>query len=152
MTATQTSSTPSRQDQKVNVKVVTSGLWVAMLFVFAYVDIFTALRADVITGVLGGKVAGAGFDINQSFLVLTTVYILVPALMVPFSLMAPARLNRPVNVVVSILYAVSVVAAAIGETWAYYFVGSVVEVVLLAAIAAVAWSWPRSSAPRQLAA
>ena len=66
--------------------------------------------------------------------------------------MAPARLNRPVNVVVSILYAVSVVAAAIGETWAYYLVGSVVEVVLLVAIAAVAWSWPRSSAPRQLAA
>ena len=58
MTATQTSSSPSRQDQKVDVKVVTSGLWVAMLFVFAYVDIFTALRADVITGVLGARSPG----------------------------------------------------------------------------------------------
>lgn len=29
-----------RDDARVNVKVVLSGLWVSMLFVFAYVDIF----------------------------------------------------------------------------------------------------------------
>ena len=34
------SPTSSRHDQKVNVKVVLSGLWVSMLFDFAYVDIF----------------------------------------------------------------------------------------------------------------
>ena len=27
-------------------------------------------------------------------------------------------------------------------TWAYYFIGSLVEVVLLAAIARTAWQWP----------
>ena len=132
----------SRHDQKVNVKVVLSGLWVSMLFVFAYVDIFGFWRADVINGALDGKVPGAGFDIGQSFLTLTTLYILLPALMVTFSLMAPARFNRPVNVVVSVLYAVSVVAAAIGETWTYYILGSVIEILLLLAIAAVAWFWP----------
>ena len=41
-----------RQDQKVNVKIVLSGLWVSMLFVFAYVDIFAYLRADVINGAI----------------------------------------------------------------------------------------------------
>lgn len=34
-----------------------------------------------------------------------------------FSLIAPAKINRPVNLVVSVLYAVSVVAATIGEDW-----------------------------------
>lgn len=139
--------TGSRYDQKVNVKVVLSGLWVSMLFVFAYVDIFAYLRADVINGVLDGKVAGAGVDINQSFLILTTLYIVLPALMVTFSLMAPVRFNRPINLVVSVLYAVSVVAATIGETWAYYVIGSVVEVLLLLTIAAVAWFWPITPAP-----
>lgn len=133
-----------RHDQKVNVKVVLAGLWVSMLFVFAYVDIFAYLRADVINGALGGKVAGAGFDINQSFLTLTLLYILVPALMVTFSLIAPARFNRPVNAAIGLVYAVSVVAATIGETWAYYIVGSIVEVLLLLTIAAVAWFWPHS--------
>ncbi|HYO86085.1 MAG TPA: DUF6326 family protein [Dermatophilaceae bacterium] len=134
----------SRHDQKVNVKVVISGLWVSMLFVFAYVDIFGFWRADVINGALDGKVPGAGVDITQSFLTLTTLYILVPSLMVTFSLMAPARFNRPINLVVSVLYAVSVVVAAIGETWAYYIIGSVVEVLLLLTIATVAWFWPSS--------
>jgi hypothetical protein len=52
-------------------------------------------------------------------------------------------MNRPANIVVSLLYAVSVVVGAIGESWTYYVVGSVVEVLLLIAIARVAWTWPR---------
>lgn len=139
--------TGRRDDHQVNVKVVLSGLWVSMLFVFAYVDIFGFWRADVINGAVDGKVPGAGFEINQSFLVLTTLYILLPALMVAFSLMVPARINRPGNLVVSVLYAASVVAAAIGEIWAYYLIGSVVEILLLATIAIVAWSWPTTQDP-----
>jgi hypothetical protein len=135
----------TRDDPKVNVKVVLSGLWVSMLFVFAYVDIFGFWRTDVINGALDGTVPGAGFDINQAFLILTTLYILIPSLMVSFSLMAPARFNRPTNLVVSTLYAVSVVASAVGERWAYYILGSVVEVMLLLAIAGVAWFWPTTS-------
>lgn len=45
-------------------------------------------------------------------------------------------------VVASLLYAVSIVASVIGEEWAYYVIGSVVEVVLLATIAWRAWTWP----------
>ena len=130
----------------MNVKVVLSGLWTAMLFVFAYVDIFTFLRADMINGVLEGKVPISGFTINQGFLVYTTIYILVPALMIAVSLLAPARINRPANLVVSLLYAASVVVAAVGDVWYYYFLGSAVEVLLLLAIARAAWAWPRRSA------
>jgi hypothetical protein len=134
-------------DTKVDVKVVLSGLWISMMFVFAYVDIFTFWRADAINGALAGEVPGTGFTINQTFLVLTTMYVLIPSLMVIVSLMAPARINRPANIVVSLIYAVSVVASAIGESWSYYIVGSVVEVTLLLAIARVAWTWPRRSTP-----
>jgi hypothetical protein len=74
-----------------------------MLFVFAYVDIFGFWRDDVINGALDGRVPGAGLEINQTFLALTTVYILIPSLMVTFSLLAPARINRTANLVVSLL-------------------------------------------------
>ena len=137
--------TADLQDTKVDVKVLLGGLWISMLFVFAYVDIFGFLRADVINGALG-KVSGPGFEINQAFLVLTTIYILIPILMVIVSLVAPARMNRTTNIVVSLIYAASVVVSAVGETWIYYILGSVVEVMLLLAIARVAWTWPRSPA------
>src|SRR3712207_5211727 len=117
-----------------------------MLFVFAYVDIFAFFRADIIQGALDGRVPGVGFEIDQTFLTLTTVYILIPSLMVVVSLLAPARAHRVVNIVVSLLYAASVMVTVIGETWAYYILGSVVEVLLLLAIARVAWTWRGRSA------
>jgi hypothetical protein len=137
-----------RDDSPVNVKVILSGMWASMLFVFAYVDIFGFWRSDVVKGALDGEVPGAGPEINQTFLALTTLYILIPSVMVCFTLMAPTKFNRPTNLVVSMLYAISVVAFTIGETWAYYVLGSVVEVVLLLVIAGRAWFWPTIPHPR----
>ncbi|HET9646997.1 MAG TPA: DUF6326 family protein [Microlunatus sp.] len=135
----------TRDDTKVNVKIMLSGLWASMVFVFAYVDIFGFWRSDILNGALAGTVPGAGFEINQSFLTLTTLYILIPSMMISFSLIAPTRFNRPVNIVVSTLYAASVVASAVGETWAYYILGSVVETVLLLTVAGIAWFWPTTT-------
>ena len=132
------------QDSKVDRKVVLSGLWISTLFVFAYVDIFGFWRTDVIEGALAGQVPRTGFEIDQAFLTVTTLYIVVPSLMVVVSLLAPAPINRVANTVVSLVYVASVVATVIGETWTYYFLGSAVEVVLLLAIARIAWTWPRA--------
>lgn len=115
-------------------RLVISGLWTAMLFVFAYVDIFGFFRADVIEGALAGEVSGAGFEIDQVFLALTTLYILVPSLMVAATLVLPQRINRPLNLVVAPVYILTIIASMVGETWAYYLMGSVVEVVLLGCI------------------
>jgi Family of unknown function (DUF6326) len=128
-------------DTKVDTKVVLSGLWISMLFVFAYVDIFGFWRADVINGALEGKVPGPGFEIGQTFLALTTLYILIPSLMVVISLIAPAGVNRMTNLIVSGIYVVTIVMALLAETWIYYIIGSIVELALLLAIAKVAWSW-----------
>lgn len=51
----------------VGVRVKIAGLWTSLLFVFAYVDIFGLLRADVVKGVLAGKVQV--FTVDQTFFV-----------------------------------------------------------------------------------
>ena len=118
------------------------GLWVTTLFVFAYVDIFGFFRADVLDAALDGKVATTEFTVNQMFLTLTLIYILVPSLMVVLSLVLKPPVNRITNVVVSLVYMVSIIVSCIGETWAYYIVGSVIEALLLLGIARTAWKWP----------
>jgi Family of unknown function (DUF6326) len=133
-------------DAKVDVKITLCGLWISTLFVFAYVDIFGFFRADVINGILAGKISGPGIEINQTFLILTTIYIVIPSLMVIVSLLARARINRTTNVVVSLIYMVSAGVTIVGETWIYYIVGIVVQMMLLLAIARVAWTWPRRPA------
>jgi len=137
-----TTTTRQYRDTQVDVKLVLCALWIAMLFVFAYVDIFGFLRADVLNAALDGKVATTGFTINQVFLIFTLIYILLPALMVVLSLLLKPRVNRIINIVVSVLYIITIIGAAIGETWVYYFLGSFIEVILLVAIARTAWKWP----------
>ena len=126
------------RDAQVDVKLVLCALWITMLFVFAYVDIFALLRADVLNAALDGKMATTGFTINQVFLTLTLIYILIPVLMVILSLLLRPRVNRIVNIVISVLYIVTIIGASISETWFFYLLGSFVEVVLLVAIAVTA--------------
>jgi hypothetical protein len=66
--------------------------------------------------------------------------------MVIVSLLAPVQMNRTTNIVVSLTYLASVVVSIVGETWIYFILGSVVEVMLRLAIARVAWTWPRRAA------
>ncbi|WP_184981159.1 DUF6326 family protein [Sphaerisporangium rubeum] len=139
---------PDLHDTRVDVKVALSGLWSSVLFVFAYVDIFGFFRADVINGALAGRVSGAGFAIDQTFLVLTTIYIAIPSLMVVVSLLARAKINRTANIVAGLLYFFSIGVTIVGETWIYYILGSVVEMTLLLAIARTAWTWPRHPSHR----
>ncbi len=124
----------------VNVRIKMSALWASMLFVFAYVDIFSLYRPDFRADIEAGEIAG--FTINQGFLLATTVYILIPSLMVFLALVLRPRINRVVNIALGIIYALTIVAGAIGE-WSYYILGSAVEVALLGAIVYYAWTWPK---------
>ena len=126
----------------VNVRVKLSALWTSLLFVFAYVDIFSFFRPDVRADIEAGEVGG--FAIGEGFLLATTVYVALPSLMVVGALMLRPRVARMANVFLAVVYASSIVAAAVGE-WSYYVLGSAIEVVLLAAIVQQAWTWPRET-------
>lgn len=143
--STTTMTRPTRQyrDTRVDVKFVLSAMWVAMLLVFAYVDIFAFFRADVLEAALDGRLGTTGLSVNQVVLTSTLIYILPATLMVVLSLVLKPRVNRVLNISVSLLYVVTIVAGCIGESWVYYLLGSAVEVVLLLAIARSAWTWPR---------
>jgi Family of unknown function (DUF6326) len=132
------------EPSNVNVRIKISALWTSMLFVFAYVDLFSLYRPDVRADLDAGEVGG--FTVNQSFLVATTVYVVIPSLMVFCALVLRPRIDRIVNIALAIVYALTIIAGAIGE-WNYYILGSAVEVALLAAIVYYAWTWPRDAPP-----
>ena len=128
----------------VNVRMKISALWAAMLFVFAYVDIFSLYRSDFRADVEAGQVGG--FTVGQSFLLGTTIYVVIPSLMVFGALVLRPGVNRVANIGLSIIYAGTIVAGAVGE-WNYYILGSAVEVALLAAIVYYSWTWPKQDSP-----
>lgn len=136
------SATTSYQDYWINPRIKIAALWTSMLFVFAYVDLFSLYREDVRADIEAGEMAG--FTIGQGFLLGVTVYILLPSLMLFLSLVLSAKITRTINIGVAALYAVTIAGGAVGE-WNYYILGSLAEVALLAGVVYYAWTWPKTT-------
>jgi hypothetical protein len=128
------------EDVKVGVRCKIAALWIAMLFLFAYGDIFGFFSPGQIQEVMAGELSGIA--ITQVFLLAISVYIAIASLMVFLSLVLSPSVNRWTNIVLPSLYVVSIVASAIGETSAYYWFLSITESALLLLIVWYAWTWP----------
>ena len=132
------------EDVKVNVKIKLSALWVTVMILFAYGDIKTFFRPGIIEAILAGKVAD--FEINQVFMLLTAVSMVIPIVMIFLSLVLKPKVNRWANIIVGIIYTVFVIVFMIGDGWAYYYLYSVVEIVMTLLIVWNAVKWPKQEA------
>jgi hypothetical protein len=137
------SATTHYQDYRINPRVKIAALWTSMLFVYTYVDLFSLYRADVRADIEAGEIFA--FTIGQGFLLGVTIYVVVPSLMVFLSLVLSARVTRMANIVVAVLYAVTIAGGTIGEPYSYYILGSFIEAALLAGVIYYAWTWPRTT-------
>jgi len=135
--------TTGYHDSWINPRLKIAVLWASMLFVFAYVDLFSLYRADVRADIEEGEIGG--FTIGQAFLFSVTMYVLIPSLMLSMSVLLPVRAARIANIVLAAVYIPTVVGSALGE-WNYYILGSAVETALLIGVIYYAWTWPRAVA------
>lgn len=131
---TQRSPIPGGVDTRLKI----AALWIAMLFIFAYVDLFSLYRPDVRADLEAGRLFA--FNVSQTFLFFTTLYIVLPSLLIYLTLVMPRGINRVLNVVLAAVYAVTIVGSAVGE-WGYFVLGSAAEVVLLGTVVYHAWTW-----------
>ena len=117
-------------------------LWIVLLFLYAYGDIFGFFKPGRIEEIVSGEISG--IDITEGFLFAVSVYIAIASVMVFLTLVLRPAAARWSNATLAILYIATMVAAAIGES-AYYWFLSVVEIAVLALIARYAWTWPREA-------
>ena len=136
-----TASSRVFEDAKVDVRLKMSALWIAMLFLFAYGDIFGFFKPGQIGEVISGQVSG--IKITQVFLLGASVYIAIASVMVFLSLVLKPSVNRWTNIVLAVLFIVSIAVSVVGETWAYFIFLSIAEIGLLLLIVWYAWTWPR---------
>ncbi len=130
-------------EQQVSIRVKLTGLWLAMLLTFAYVDIFSLFRKDTLENALNSKVFS--FHADQTFFTITTVYVLIPIIVMILTLFLRARFVRILNVIVATIYILTIVGSMIGENWVYYLLGSLVEIILLAFAIKISFAWSYQS-------
>ena len=140
-----TTSARLLEDVRVGVRLKISALWITMLFLFAYGDIFGFLAPGRIEEIISGEISG--IEITEGFLLAVSVYIAIASAMVFLTLVLSPNVARWTNAVLGILFTVSIIAAAIGEASAYYLFLSAAEIVALVLIVRYAWTWRREDAP-----
>lgn len=131
-------------DVPVPVRFKLSALWATLMFLYVYVDIFGFYKPGTIEDILAGRVWE--FEITQAWALGGLALMTIPSLMVFLSLALPAREARWANIATAALFVAVSIGNAVGETWAFFWLGSAVEVALLLLILRYAWTWPRSPA------
>lgn len=133
--------THSLEDIKVSVKTKLAMLWASLMFLYIYVDYFHLYMPGKIADIQSGIVYK--FDITQEFLLFAMISLTIPALMIFLSVALPAKINRSVNIIVSIVLIPYTLFNLVGEAWVHMVLAAVVEVLLLCLVVWYAWKWQR---------
>ena len=130
------------QDDKVNVKIILSALWVAVMFIYVYADIKTLFQPEIPEQIISGIIGG--MTINQSFLFAAAILMSIPPIMILLSLILKPSINRWVNIIVSFLHILLIIATRFvpGKIWYYYIYYQSIEAIFHLLIIWYAWRWP----------
>ena len=128
-------------DTKIDVKFKISALWVAIMALYIYNDYFSLFKPGVLEDMLAGNMGL--FPATQLALFSAALLMAIPAVMIYLSLILRARVNRILNIILSILYFI-VMAFSIQGEWIYYMFMGIVEILLTTTILWYAIKWPRS--------
>ena len=133
------SKTTEMEDVKINVKMKLSALWVALMLLYIYADIFSLYRPGQIEKMMEGLMGP--FPVTQGSLLVMSILMIIPAVMVFLSLTLKPKVNRWANIILGVLYTFVNISNLIGETWVYYIFSGVVEIVFTILIVGYAWKW-----------
>jgi len=123
----------------IDVRIKLSAVWVSLMLLYIYADIFSFHRPGVIEAMISGRIGP--FPVTQGTLSGFSILMMLPAVMVFLSLVLKPTVNRWVNIILGVLYTLVNVSNLIGETWAFYIGFGLVEIVLTFLIVGYAWKW-----------
>lgn len=131
------------EERKVNMKVKLALIWVALMFLYIYNDIFSMYQPGHVKDLVEGHLEGVKF--TQPLLFGAAILMAFPSFMVLMSLTLKAKANRLVNIIIGTLHILILIGTQFvgeGETWYYWRFYELLEGLILALIVWTAWKWP----------
>ena len=120
------------------------GLWITLMFLYVYCDIYSFHRTGYMNEMIAGMIGP--FVVSQGLLAAFGLMMIVPALMIPACLFLKPGASRRLNIVVGIIYTIINACNLVGETWVYYWMYGIVEIVLTICIVVVSIRWAKGEA------
>ena len=137
------SNTEIYEDFKINVKLKISALWIAVMFCYVYGDYIQIY----VPGILADAMAVKATDETQLEFFAVALLMAIPSVMIFFTLVVQPKINRWLNIILSTLYIVILIATNLTETWVFYLFLTAIEVLISLAIIWYAWKWPKADIP-----
>ena len=123
----------------ISTEVKLAGLWTTLMLLYVYCDIYSFHRTGYVEEILANKIGS--FEVSQGLLAAFGLLMIIPAIMIPACLFLNTKAARWANVIVGALYTLVNIGNLLGETWAYYWLYGVCEIVITIAIFIVAAKW-----------
>jgi len=124
-----------------NIRIKLAGLWITLMLFYIYCDIYSMFRTGHLEEAMSGKMGP--FEVSQVTLAIFGVLMIIPALMVPACLFLKARITKWINIIIGGLYILVNIGNLIGETWVYYWIYGIFELMLTIFIIIVATKWSK---------
>jgi len=131
------------EDVKINVKLKLAALWASVMFIYIYADIQTFFQTGIIEQLITGEVIG--IKITQTFLLGSAVLMSIPSIMIFLSLTLKPKVNRLINIIISILHIGLIIALQFmpAKVYYYYKYFQLIEILFHLLIVWYAWKWPQ---------
>ena len=128
------------ENRRVDPQLKLAAAWMALIALYIYADFLSLYRPGEIDEIRRGVMGP--LEVSQATLVLASLIVIIPAVMIVLSLLLPARVNRPLNLVLAILYTLVNISNLVGEGWVYYILFGIAEIAITVHIFLTAWRWP----------
>ncbi|MBA6392339.1 hypothetical protein H4J38_16350 [Colwellia sp. BRX10-3] len=123
---------------QINVKLKISALWIAVMFCYVYGDYIQIY----VPGILAKAMEVKATTETQFQFFAVALLMAIPSVMIFFTLVVKPKINRWLNIILSTLYIIMLIATNLTETWMFYLFLTAIEVLISVAIVWYAWNWP----------
>ena len=150
--SSQTSPSTGLQDFKINVRIKLSALWIVLMLLYIYGDVFSMFIPVRLKGLLEGD-SGAGPTTSPVLLAYTLV-VLIPIIMVFGSLTLKPKTARIISIIVGVMYTLIqlitvTMLTPLKPMWYFYILLGLLESVVTILIIGYAWRWPKQNTAEQ---
>ncbi len=133
------------EEYKVNIRIVLSAFWTAIMFCYLYGDYFELYVPNKVAGLISGD----NLLDSPIKLFVTTLVMAVPALMVLLTLVVSPSWAKGLNIGVGVFFTLFTLLVGISSlsSWRTFYVFlSFLESLLTGMVVYRAWRWPRVKA------
>jgi hypothetical protein len=118
-------------------RIILSTLWIVVMLCIKSADIIGFIEPGTLERIINGDM---GFDITPGFILIASLFQVIPIAMILVSRLFRRGVNRWLNIGASVLTLLYVLGGGNWESTSYY-VFAAVEVVAMLVIIWQAWSW-----------